>query len=350
VEQDIHGVDMNTPGFRITATSDDAMFIDKLSVESSGVVLNGLDFERDNFGGYCLGTRTDKKNFQRRCWTEKTYQCIDFCANGQTISVSDCGSATIQCRPECPVFTNYATTKAEIQTFLDAAKPCGHYANLNCPYEVIPAGVTHPGSGPGELEFIPYITQFDVGLHQAVNDVILAGADDEQKDKFVGASSDGETCLEIIIQANDSQHDATLSGCAGRCGPGCTGAGWAKDCLKHDACVTYKNFLLQAEGKTEPFGFCNDLDCGDEAAQTVMNCFVARSGRDQNIICNEQVFEDNDEAFGRWSFATYLFNEGQCDLYENWVSGQGIPNESQIRNSDFIDHLENGDGVQDTVV
>lgn len=238
----------------------------------------------------------------------------------------------------CPVLSNYPENDDEIKTFVDAFKPCGHYANLGCPYEVIPPSVTHPGSGPGELEFIPYITQFDVGLHQTVNG-LRKQASGDQMDNFIGTPNKGETCMEAIVQANDSKYDATLGGCAGKCGVGCSGAGWAKDCLKHDICVTYKNFMLNPTltssnvEENQPTGFCDDLDCGDEAAQTVMNCFSERRWRpDKNIVCDKRGFEENQKAFGRWSFAIKLYNEGSCNNYVSWARGQGIPDDSQIRN------------------
>ena len=132
---------------------------------------------------------------------------------------------------------------------------------------------------------------------------------------FIGTPNKGKTCMGAIVQANDSKYDATLGGCAGKCGAGCSGAGWAKDCLKHDICVTYKNFMLNPTltssnvEENKPTGFCDDLDCGDEAAQTVMNCFSERRWRpDENIVCDKQVFEENQKAFGRWSFATKLYH------------------------------------------
>jgi len=261
--------------------------------------------------------------------------------------------------PSCPVLSNYPENDGEIETFLDAFKPCGHYANLGCPYEVILANVDYPGSGPGELEFIPYITQFDVGLHQTVSELIREQASDDQMDKFIGTPNEGETCVEAIVQANNSRFDATLGGCAGKCGSGCGlfSAGWAKDCLKHDICVTYKNFMLNPTltssnvKDNQPNGFCDDLDCGDEAAQTVMNCFSERRwGWDENIVCDEQVFEVNPKAFGKWNLAMH-FAGGKCYNYESWARGQGVPNDSQIRNSEeFIDHLKSKSVKNDSVV
>lgn len=106
VVKEIDGVSQNTPGFRIKAKNRDALFIDKLEVESGGAILNGLSFDRDNYGGYCISKRSDRKDFQRRCWTEKTYQCIDFCADAETVIVTDCGSAMIQCEPVSYLYQN----------------------------------------------------------------------------------------------------------------------------------------------------------------------------------------------------------------------------------------------------
>ena len=99
VVKEIDGVSHNSPGFRIKANDEDALFIDKLEVESGGAILNGLSFDRDNYRGYCIGKRSDRKDFLGRCWTGKTYQCIDFCAHAETVFVTDCGSAMIQCVP-----------------------------------------------------------------------------------------------------------------------------------------------------------------------------------------------------------------------------------------------------------
>ena len=47
-------------------------------------------------------------------------------------------------------------------------RPCGHYKSVDCGYPVIPANVCHPGEGSGDLESVPYIVQFDIGLHANV--------------------------------------------------------------------------------------------------------------------------------------------------------------------------------------
>jgi len=261
----------------------------------------------------------------------------------------------------CPVFSQYPSDDevaayvanpgddGPIKDFLDAVQPCGHYKSQGCPYEVIPANVVFPGEGVGDIEFVPYITQFDVGLHQAVKDTILAETEEFQLDNFISPEGN-EVCVEIIVKAGNSRNDATLSGCAGKCGPGCIGAGWARDCLKHDTCVTYKNYLLMAEGKDTPSGFCNDLDCGDEGAQTLMECYRdVRFGFDEDIICDEHVFNKYPDAYGFWSPFAPIF-AGRCQSYEDWSSGQGIPNESQIRYSDEFAELQSQDFVDDSVV
>mmetsp|Transcript_5667 Transcript_5667/g.12347 ORF Transcript_5667/g.12347 Transcript_5667/m.12347 type:complete len:309 (+) Transcript_5667:117-1043(+) len=257
--------------------------------------------------------------------------------DGDTVTRTEVGGSDMGSDIDaCPVFSTYPENINEIFSYLDAVEPCGHYEAAGCPYEVIPASVTYPGEGPGDLQFIPYITQFDVGLHQTVEAFIWSGASDDQKEKFIGTPNGGETCLEIIVQAGNSGDDATLGGCAGKCGAGCiVGGGWAKDCLKHDVCVTYKNFLLDIHKlDTPPHGFCSDLDCGDEAAQTVMNCFDASWATDESIMCDEQSFEENSSAYGFWSatLRNPTWRHGRCYYYANWARGQGIPGESRISN------------------
>lgn len=115
---------------------------------------------------------------------------------------------------------------------LEATHPCGYYQCQGCSYPVIPHNVVHPGEGPGELGFDPYIVQFDIGIHPNLEQRV--GTDHKnyhgthkrerlRKDK-------GEECLEIIVRGGS----AVTGGCAGRCGSGCLGSGYAKDCMKHD--------------------------------------------------------------------------------------------------------------------
>jgi len=142
---------------------------------------------------------------------------------------------------KCPVFTEDPKNgNTELgKKMIAATKPCGYYQSQGCNYDVIPANVVHPGEGVGDLEFEPYIVQFDVGVHREIRKKVMDdfnnwnGGDDKRD--CIGCDEDeSETCLELIVKGNS---DAT-GGCAGKCGPNCLGAGWAKDCMKHDVVST----------------------------------------------------------------------------------------------------------------
>ena len=89
VEKVFSGVSNSSPGFRVRATSNDAMFIDMLAVVAQGGVLDGLTFEQNNYDGYCLGTDDGKPQYGSRCWENTIFRCIDFCADGDVIGVRD---------------------------------------------------------------------------------------------------------------------------------------------------------------------------------------------------------------------------------------------------------------------
>lgn len=134
----------------------------------------------------------------------------------------------------CPVFTQDPTSDSGLQRMmLEATKPCGHYRSQGYNYEVIPHNVVHPGEGVGDLDFKPYIVQFDIGVHPNIINRVTTDHANYGKEKrgCIGCGEEGEQCLEIIVKG---QSGAT-GGCAGKCGLGCViGAGWAKDCMKHD--------------------------------------------------------------------------------------------------------------------
>ena len=138
----------------------------------------------------------------------------------------------------CPVFHQNPDGHEQLsQQMIDAALPCGTYRGRGCNYEVIPANVDHPGEGPGDLDFKPYIVQFDIGPHKNIKQHVQWEHWDWVTHKSgkgrpcIGCDNESETCLEIIVQGNS----AATGGCAGKCGTGCVvGAGWAKDCMKHD--------------------------------------------------------------------------------------------------------------------
>jgi len=233
----------------------------------------------------------------------------------------------------CPVFTQNPDKNEDLaKRMIAATKPCGYYRNIGCTYEVIPANVVYPGEGPGELQYRPYIVQFDIGINQNIKNQVLSSYSSWGKGKrgCIGCGQTGEQCLEIIVKGGS---DAT-GGCAGKCGPGCSifGAGYAKDCMKHDVCATYKA-LKQRNSFSfgEDDGYCYDPDCGDEAAQAIHNCFIANWGKDTPMICNRELFNKKN-AYAWWSHATKGFTEGDCGNFQNWNSGQGIPDKGKIRN------------------
>ena len=121
-------------------------------------------------------------------------------------------------------------------------------------------------------------------------------------------------------------------GCAGKCGS--TGAGYAKDCLKHDVCATFK--AIQQNDFDRNDGFCYDEDCGDETAQTVLNCFIGRFGPfDKDVVYDKSVLDSDMNAYGWWSYITYGsgFAEGTCYNFDSWVNEQGLPDKDRIANS-----------------
>ena len=125
---------------------------------------------------------------------------------------------------------------------LAATKPCGHYKNIGCDYEVIPANIVHPGDGPGELHFRPYIVQFDIGINQNIKDKVLSSYESwgEGTRGCIGCDQTGEQCLELIVEGGS---DANGYGCIGKCGSCNNPSGYAKDCMKHDVVSIGFNFL-----------------------------------------------------------------------------------------------------------
>ena len=99
VKKVFSGVSDSTDGFRISATSNDALFIDSIEVEAQGGVLNSLAFEQDNHDGYCLGEDARRFKYGGKCWGAKIFRCIDFCANGDVSAVvdGDCMGSSIRC-------------------------------------------------------------------------------------------------------------------------------------------------------------------------------------------------------------------------------------------------------------
>jgi len=241
---------------------------------------------------------------------------------------------------DCPVFTKNPENDFGLQQrMLKATQPCGYYKNTQkCNYEVITQNVVHPGEGVGDLDFKPYIVQFDIGVHKNIFSRVTTDHRNfgGTKRDFIGSS--GEQCLEIIVTGNSG----ATGGCAGKCGSGCViGAGWAKDCMKHDVCATYKALRQIGSykfGKDD--GFCYDPDCGDEAASTVFNCYIDNTWPfpDTPITCERGNF-NNKNAYGAWSYSVNIMDEGPCWNFINWANGQGLPDKNRIDNPYRLRHL-----------
>lgn len=111
------------------------------------------------------------------------------------------------------------------------------------------------------------------------------------------------------------------------------GAGLAKDCMKHDVCSVFKSVLTREAA----YGFCDDIDCGDEAFHTVVGCFKKRqwytSLFSNRQVCNEADFiSEPDLYFADLSTAGDTEGWGMghirresCSLYDSWEMGQGVP-------------------------
>lgn len=233
---------------------------------------------------------------------------------------------------DCPVFTDNPYEDPDLtKKMLNAAMPCGTYED-KCKhknYEVIRANVDYPGEGEGDLDFKPYIVQFDIGVQSKIKEKV-----EKSSYKFhpplAAVTMSGEQCFELIVKGGSM----ATGGCAGKCGRGCLiGAGYAKDCLKHDVCVSYKALKLGGNHwEQKNYGFCYDIDCGDEAAQAIFNCYIDYWFNDKSIICDESTFYHNKDAYGHWSYSTKAFIEGPCHNFVGWSSGQGIPGKGRISN------------------
>lgn len=200
-------------------------------------------------------------------------------------------------------------------------KPCGYYRSRCSNLEVIEANVDHPGQNHGDiLNGTVYIVQFDIGA-----------ASPDPADIPPSRWPGGVECLEVILKGNDNFGNLGVPGmkndaynCMGTCGAGCGGVGTAKDCGKHDVCSAFKSIDMNAAAS----GFCNDADCGDEAAQSVYNCKHAlppwgegKYSMPANCNCQEQR-----ATTGHFDRASMLFfRAGNCRAWGGCHKGEGIP-------------------------
>jgi hypothetical protein len=261
------------------------------------------------------------------------------------------------------------------ESWLARFKPCGWYkANCGDMYtdvQTISANVDYMGGrdwlNPSDDELIrgrTYVVEFDVGIHPNVlqrfndqEDSSLLMVDVPNIVDLTGDSGyrtnipvEGETCLEIPVVANDdwgsvgpdygnvAHTSAKPNGdlisshydCMGRCGE-CNVAfgGMAKDCMKHDVCSAFKSILTEEAA----YGFCKDIDCGDEALHTVVGCFRKKRWFNlfgQREVCDEADFNSEPDKYfaditwpAEWDIDR--LDGDACKLFDSWEMGQGVP-------------------------
>mmetsp|Transcript_13282 Transcript_13282/g.35598 ORF Transcript_13282/g.35598 Transcript_13282/m.35598 type:complete len:330 (+) Transcript_13282:59-1048(+) len=222
---------------------------------------------------------------------------------------------------------------------LAAVLPCGSYdrcckdhRKLPSPGDRILRNTDYPGHKDGELySGTAYLVQFDIGT--------LASLFIDRSSLVFPETHSAEVCLEGVLSIAGWDNDwgdlgvpgvdSGAYNCMGRCGSGCWPAtGYAKDCAKHDLCSAWKSQMI---GKPAG-GFCEDPDCGDEAAQTIYGCrrsyipWWKRIGRRRAAICNS--CSEPDRTHGAWSMARQFMDEGNCGRFLGCAGGAGLDDEN----------------------
>lgn len=202
-------------------------------------------------------------------------------------------------------------------------KPCGFYSSKCTDLFTVQRNVTYPGNGALDPKCgTDYIVQFDVGLNENVEGINASNSIYKTLSLHKEATGNGEVCLEVIITDCDDWGNLGITSLPaggydnmGGCGAGKVGVGDAMDCLKHDVCSAFKSAMIEGPAS----GFCNDPDCGDEAAQTLFNC-KNHAGEAAACSCHGGTT-------GSWSAVSKVFG-GNCAAYQGCDKGQGIPNEA----------------------
>jgi len=273
------------------------------------------------------------------------------------------------------------------ETFLLQFKPCGYYRehcsnmlrtegwfpNLNDNEsvtfdpldldEIIRANVDYPGENSEvDIKYGISLVEFDIGLDDATyqswlsntydfvsNNNMLDSIEGENQYLDIGNRlgqnanvplwtsparplETGEHCVETFAKLNDDWSAKYVS--MGTCGGGHVGVGYAKDCMKHDVCSYFKALALgttDSSGNLVSEGFCRDFDCGDEAAQTVLNCLEDSWGPlNTQQICQESKHLDS-RINGNYFSALHstarrpMGMAEECTFRTGWDKNQGMP-------------------------
>ncbi len=243
---------------------------------------------------------------------------------------------------------------------------------------LIQTNIDYPGWGEHDLHHGVYLVQFDIGLdkntYEALREVennpefaTKTLVDDVPRRDLMNKQSKyltfpaqghahgedrvmelGETCIETFAAADDDwgmlrggkrisyeeeqlyldkeyillfpQFGVSSYNAMGKCGSGEAGVGLGRDCMKHDICSYFKSVALGENA----VGFCQDFDCGDEAAQTVFNCRMSRVGN--YVICDKDLDDENpDFRVDINPGARAQSQKSQCIFRSGWEKNQGLP-------------------------
>lgn len=294
--------------------------------------------------------------------------------------LSLCGKQSMGQDVTCPQEYHINPKTTNRDTFLTQFKPCGHY-HEQCQhkfnewfgedwkdYPPMEANTCYTGLEGNDISnnYGVYLVRFDTGLDEATYQAYLAMGDDSLIDDINGAEwlspyADDfktnvrpreETCLEAFVDypekdftnttilddntwgdrpsktynsSNDwgRLHTNTYN-CMGVCGSGCWELGVAKDCMKHDLCSYFKTLAL----KTKAVGGAKDIDCGDEATQVQVNCWIRNKWLfdDEPVTCNEDLARENDDFYAKINPLVKLGKQKKAAvLRTSWDRNQGMP-------------------------
>ena len=272
---------------------------------------------------------------------------------------SNSSSSTIIGDDECPIEFFLNPKNTDRITFLKQFKPCGFYSQCkhkfddwfgpqHTLYNTIEPNSCYPETGSSyglDQEYGIHLVQFDTGLdpvtyhaYQQMEDWDLIADTNlttEGTSSWLDPFAENftthtmplqETCVETLVRYPDDwgniPNTFSFYNCMGRCGSSCAGAWAGWDCLKHDVCSYFKGLAME----TPVVGFCRDFDCGDETAQSVVNCWSrsSTSGATANeddtpVICSS----DSDMVLN--PAARLRGQKRACTLRTKWERNQGMP-------------------------